>query len=96
MVTNPVLPSLFPGTPSWTDSDSAALREFLVSPVGQRFSRRMLFERPDVSARAGEERRVQQDERTGFEAALRSVFDLADPSHRWDEQEAERRASVSS
>ncbi len=89
LVDQNTLPSLFPGTPAWSDADSAALRQFLISPTGIRFSRRILFERPEVTHNDGERRRIQQDERTGFETAVRTVYELASPAVQWDAQAAE-------
>ena len=76
---------LFPGTPAWSQSDEAGLRLFLSQPLGQQFLSRLLFQRPIVSAKEGEARRVQQDERTGYESCIADILSLAEPTPITDE-----------
>lgn len=74
-----LLPPLLPGEPSWNEEDAAALREFITSPVGQRFLRLMMYRRTLVSERKDPEvRRIQSDERAGFEAGIAEILNIAE------------------
>lgn len=70
---------LLPGTPHWGEAEAVALRDFLASPIGQIFLQNLIYARPEVSSPEGEKRRIEQDERTGFERCIHEVFTLADP-----------------
>jgi hypothetical protein len=66
--------------PEWAEQDAAELRQFLSGPLGQKFFNSLLFSRPEVSGYNPEQRRVQADERAGFEACIAEVLQLAKPS----------------
>ena len=70
---------LYPGTPAWAPSDAVGLRLFLSQPLGQILLSRLMFARPQVSALEGEQRRIQQDERSGFESCIAELLSLAEP-----------------
>ncbi len=70
---------LLPGEPPWGEADAVLLRDFLQTGTGQLFLQRLLYARTAVSANEGERRRIEQDERTGFEQCIAEVFLLADP-----------------
>ena len=72
---------ILPGEPNWTIDDSAALRAFIVTPAGQAFLRHLAFTRPNVSERRDTNvRRIQSDERAGYEACIADILHLADPN----------------
>lgn len=68
--------------PDWTEQDSAELREFLNKNggLGQKFFNSLLFSRPEVTGYDPERRRVQSDERAGYEACIAEMIRLAAPS----------------
>jgi hypothetical protein len=66
--------------PEWTEQDAAELRQFLSGPFGQKYFNSLLFSRPEVAGYNPEQRRVQSDERAGFEACLAEMLRLADTS----------------
>jgi hypothetical protein len=68
--------------PEWSAQDSAELREFLNKNggLGQKFFNSLLFSRPDVTGYDPEQRRVQSDERSGYEACLAEMIRLSDPT----------------
>lgn len=66
-----------PGEPSWSDSESAVLRDFLNSGTGQRLLSRLHWLRPQVNTYVPEERRARQDARTGYEECLEQILLLA-------------------
>lgn len=74
-----LLPPLLPGEPTWSEEDGATLREFIISPLGQRFMRGLLYRRPLVSNRTKRKvRQIQSDERAGFEACISEVLSFAE------------------
>ena len=71
---------IHPGFPKWSEAFSSELRQFLVSPTGQRFLARMRAHAPVVSNRDNPEiRRIESDTRAGFESAFDTILHLADP-----------------
>lgn len=73
----PELPALLPIEPSWEEQDAAGLRTFLAAPLGQLFLRSLIYRRPMVAGSDPEKRRIQSDERAGFEACLSEILSLA-------------------
>ena len=79
-MSSPLTPRFLPGAPAWAEGDSVSLRDFLQTPSGQNLMRSLLHSRPEVSAREGERRHIEQDERTGYEACIHDILTLADPN----------------
>ena len=71
---------LVPVCPVWTQQDSAELRQFIATPFGQKLFNTLLFNRPGVSGYCPEQRRVQSDERAGYEACIGEILFLAEPT----------------
>jgi hypothetical protein len=72
------LPPLLPGPPKWDEQHAAELRTFLISPLAQRLLQTLVYLRPLVSSVEPETRRIQQDERSGFEACIAEILSLAE------------------
>lgn len=75
---SPLFPPLLPGTPVWQENDAAGLREFIAKPLGQLFLRQLFYLRPLVTSRQPDERRIQQDELTGYDACFAEIIRLAE------------------
>ncbi len=74
-----VFPKLLPGEPAWGGGEEANLREYLMTPMGQRFLQKLIFLRPDVTERRDRAvRNIQSDTRAGYEECLAQIFQLAD------------------
>ena len=73
------LPRLYSVRPEWTQQDSAEFRLFIATPLGQRFFNSLLFSRPEVVGYDPDQRRVQSDERAGYEACIAEMLRLSDP-----------------
>lgn len=69
-----------PAAPEWGVQESAELRDWLSKPLGQRLLRRLNFSRIQVTEINNQaKRRIQQDERTGFESCIEEILNLAEP-----------------
>lgn len=75
-----IFPGILPGEPLFSPDHAAALREFLSTEIGQRLLRRLIYERPEVTSREVDQRRIQSDERQGFEACIATILKLAEPT----------------
>lgn len=74
-----VFPKLLPGEPAWGAGEEASLREFIMTPIGQRFLQRLIYFRPDVTERRDRAvRNIQSDTRAGYEECLQNIFQLAE------------------
>jgi len=71
---------ILPGAPEWGVQEASELREFLSKNLGQRLMRQLNFSRTLVTELNNQaKRRIQQDERTGFEACIDEILKLAEP-----------------
>lgn len=76
----PPFPTILPHEPRWVADHGIALRDFLSSPVGQQTLRRLIWQAPVVAERTNMDlRRIQSDERAGYERCIRDLLQLADP-----------------
>lgn len=75
-----LFPALLPGEPKWSTEESAGLRAFLVTALGQSVLRRLIYSRPAVTERRDRaQRSIQADERAGFESCIAEILQLAEP-----------------
>ena len=75
---SPLFPPPLPGAPVWQENDAAGLREFIAKPLGQLFLRQLFYLRPIVTSRVPDDRRIQQDELTGYDACFAEIIRLAE------------------
>jgi len=76
--------------PEWTEQDRAELRQFLSGSFGQKYFNSLLFSRPEVSGYNPEQRRVQSDERAGYEGCIAEMLRMAEPSVIHDQGKQEK------
>ena len=69
---------LLPNCPEWTEQDGADLRLWINSPLAQKTLSLLVFQRPEVLGYDKNQRRVQSDERAGYEACIATLFQLAE------------------
>jgi hypothetical protein len=69
---------LIPNCPVWTEQDGADLRLWLNTALSQKILSTLVFQRPEVSGYDKNQRRIQSDERAGYEACIASLLQLAE------------------